>query len=104
MNNLFAHDDSDLREGRYQSAAYDRHAVDRTGTVSCLRDLLREYLKLRGALGCRIYVHGRELRHFVQFVERAGAAYITNDLGRCRDTEPPKGIGSQRSSKAYRID
>jgi hypothetical protein len=49
MNDHFAHDDSDLREGRYQSAAYDRYAVDGTGTVSRLRGLLREYLKLRGA-------------------------------------------------------
>jgi enamine deaminase RidA (YjgF/YER057c/UK114 family) len=62
VNNHFAHDDSDLREGRYQSAAYDRHAVDGTGAVSRLRGLLREYLKLRGA---RFGVYGITLAAFL---------------------------------------
>jgi integrase/recombinase XerD len=55
--------------------------------VSNLRTLLREYLALRRGLGYKLYEHGHQLRHFVEFAERAGAAYITRDLALTWATE-----------------
>jgi integrase/recombinase XerD len=54
--------------------------MDGTDGVSSLRSLLREYLALRRALGYKLYVHGLQLRHFVEFAEQVGATHITADL------------------------
>ena len=48
--------------------------------MSELRSALREYLKVRRALGFSLVWPGRELPRFVEFVERAGASSITIDL------------------------
>ena len=48
--------------------------------MSGLRSLLRGYLALRRALGYKLYAHGLQLRHFVEFAERVGATHITADL------------------------
>lgn len=48
--------------------------------MSGLRSLLREYLALRRELGYKLYEHGHQLRHFVEFAARAGATHITSDL------------------------
>jgi site-specific recombinase XerD len=54
--------------------------MDGTAVVSSLRSLLQEYLALRRGLGYKLYEHGHQLRHFVEFVESAGATCITSEL------------------------
>jgi integrase/recombinase XerD len=55
-----------------------------------LRATLKEYLALRRALGYKLYRSGLLLHQFVDFAERAGAAYITADLALEWATRPTK--------------
>jgi site-specific recombinase XerD len=45
-------------------------------------------LKLRRALGYKLYWQGLQLQHFVEFAERSGATHITSDLAVKWATEP----------------
>jgi integrase/recombinase XerD len=58
--------------------------------MSNLRSTLNEYLVLRRALGYKLYRAGLLLHQFVEFAERAGAAYITTDLALKWATQPTK--------------
>src|SRR5258707_723127 len=58
--------------------------------MSKLRSTLDEYLALRRALGYKLYRAGLLLHQFVEFAERAGAAYITTDLALKWATQPTK--------------
>ena len=48
--------------------------------MSTLQAALDEYLSVRRALGFGLRLSGRLLQRFVDFAERAGAAYITTEL------------------------
>jgi integrase/recombinase XerD len=48
--------------------------------MSKLSIALEEYLKVRRALGYKLYAQGRQLRQFVEFADRAGADFITPEL------------------------
>lgn len=48
--------------------------------MSKLRDAANEYLQLRRNLGCKLRCTGGALRAFVDFADRAKAAYITTEL------------------------
>jgi site-specific recombinase XerD len=75
--------------------------MDGTGRVSGLRRLLRDYLALRRGLGYKLYVHGHQLRHFVEFAERAGETHITSDLALKWATED---ADASRSWSTRRLD
>jgi integrase/recombinase XerD len=48
--------------------------------MSPLREALRDYLRIRRQLGFELKAQGRLLEGFVDFLERAGAQYITAEL------------------------
>ena len=48
--------------------------------MSVLQDALADYLTLRRALGYKLVSDGRELAHFVTFVEQAGGTHISTEL------------------------
>jgi integrase len=45
-----------------------------------IRDALKQYLGLRRGLGAELAAAGGRLQHFVEFLEREGAPFVTRDL------------------------
>jgi len=48
--------------------------------MSPLRDALTQYVALRRALGTQLQEPAKTLCHFVEFLEREGAEFITSEL------------------------
>lgn len=48
--------------------------------MSAIRDSMIQYVAVRRALGSTIYEPASALNHFVDFLEREGSEFITNDL------------------------
>src|SRR5437762_2136663 len=65
-----------------------------------LRDALRQYVALRRALGTRLEEPARTLGHFVDFLNREGAEFITSELA-LRWAMKPKLV--QRATWARRL-
>jgi hypothetical protein len=55
-------------------------APDRRCTVMDLLKALRQYVKVRRALGSKLRDPAVTLGHFVEFLRQEGAAFITTDL------------------------
>ena len=58
--------------------------------MSALRDALTQYVALRRALGTKLREPARTLGHFVEFLEREGAAFITSELAPRWATQPQR--------------
>ena len=68
--------------------------------MSALRDALTQYVALRRALGTKLHEPARTLGHFVDFLERHGAEFITSDLALGWAMEPQR---VQRATWARRL-
>ena len=68
--------------------------------MSALRDALTQYVALRRALGTKLHEPARTLGHFVDFLEREGAEFITSELA-LRWAMEPQGV--QRATWARRL-
>jgi integrase len=68
--------------------------------MSALRTALTEYVAIRRALGTSLHEPARTLGHFVAFLEREGAAFITTSLALRWATEPKR---VQRATWARRL-
>ncbi len=68
--------------------------------MSALRDALPQYVALRRALGTKLREPARTLEHFLEFLEREGAEFITSELA-LRWAMEPQGV--QRATWARRL-
>jgi len=68
--------------------------------MSALCDALKQYVDLRRALGTKLHEAARTLGHFVEFLEREKAEFITSDLA-LRWAMQPQGV--QRATWARRL-
>jgi len=68
--------------------------------MSTLCDALKQYVALRRALGTKLHEAARTLGHFVEFLEREKADFITSDLA-LRWAMQPQGV--QRATWARRL-
>ena len=68
--------------------------------MSALRDALPQYVALRRALGTKLREPARTLEHFLEFLEREGAEFITSELA-LRWAMEPQGV--QRTTWARRL-
>ena len=68
--------------------------------MSALRDGALEYIAIRRALGARFLEPGQALGHFVDFLEREGAQFVTSELALRWAREP---LGVQPSTWARRL-
>jgi site-specific recombinase XerD len=68
--------------------------------MSTMHDALLQYVALRRALGTKLQEPARTLVHFLDFLEREGAAFITSELA-LRWAMEPKGV--QRATWARRL-
>ena len=68
--------------------------------MSALRDALTQYVALRRALGTKLREPARTLGHFVEFLEREGAEFITSGLALHWATQPQR---VQRATWARRL-
>ncbi len=68
--------------------------------MSALRDALTQYVALRRALGTKLHEAARTLGHFVEFLEREKAEFITPELA-LRWAMQPQGV--QRATGARRL-
>ena len=66
-----------------------------------LHDALTQYVALRRALGTKLHEPARTLGHFVDFLKREGAEFITSELA-LRWAMEPQGV--QRATWARRLD
>jgi site-specific recombinase XerD len=69
--------------------------------MSALCDALTRYVALRRALGTKLHEPARTLGHFVDFLQREGAEFITSQLA-LRWAMEPQGV--QRATWARRLD
>ena len=68
--------------------------------MSALRDALAKYVAIRRALGSQLGEPAVTLGHFVEFLEREGAQFITTELA-LRWAQQPEGV--QRATWARRL-
>lgn len=68
--------------------------------MSAMRDTLTQYVALRRALGTKLHEAARTLGHFVEFLEREKAEFITSELA-LRWAMQPHGV--QRATWARRL-
>lgn len=68
--------------------------------MNSLRDALPQYVALRRALGTKLQEPARTLEHFLDFLEREGAGFITSELA-LRWAMEPQGV--QRATWARRL-
>lgn len=68
--------------------------------MSALNDALIKYVTVRRALGTQFYEPALTLGHFVEFLDREGAQFITTKLALCWATEPQQ---VQRATWARRL-
>lgn len=68
--------------------------------MNSLRDALPQYVALRRALGTKLQEPARTLEHFLDFLEREGAEFITSELALRWAIEPQ---GVQRATWARRL-
>jgi site-specific recombinase XerD len=68
--------------------------------MTVLRDALTQYVALRRALGAKFHEPARTLEHFLDFLEREGAEFITTELA-LRWAIQPQGV--QRATWARRL-
>ena len=59
--------------------------------MSALHNALAEYVAIRRALGAQLHEPARTLGHFVDFLEREGAGFITSALA-VRWAREPSGV------------
>lgn len=70
-----------------------------------LGHVVEEYLALRRALGFRLHNAGRDLAHFVAFLDQQGAAHITTALALqwAQDTAAPRPVEWARRLRSVRV-
>lgn len=68
--------------------------------MSAIRDALGHYIAIRRALGTQLRESAVALGHFVEFLEREGAEFITTNLALCWACQPE---GVQRATWARRL-
>ena len=68
--------------------------------MSALRNSLIKYVTLRRALGTKFYAPALALGHFIEFLERKGAQFITTKLALSWATQPKQ---VQRATWAQRL-
>src|ERR1700676_2591051 len=94
--------DSDLCPGVLRGIACGCPAVASSGRhlMSAMQDAHLQYVALRRALGTKLYEPAMTLVHFVEFLEREGAEFITSELA-LRWAMEPKHV--QRATWARRL-